>query len=231
MTTATARAIETYYGGMRFRSRLEARWAVFFDQLDIPFVYEPQGYVLSNGRPYLPDFYLPECRTWVEVKGSAAALDLDQLRRAALELPRPAGERLHGPCAWYETGPSLIIVGNMPHFGGGIRPDPAWSTPTGEAYRFGGYYWKHRPLRVATREPVVPSTRWIVNHDVAADEQVLFAYRVAAQARFEHGETPHPPQPLARDGHRITTVMQCCEAVWFTATNPCGSCAVHRCAA
>ena len=29
------KAIETYYKGYRFRSRLEARWAVFFD-LEIP---------------------------------------------------------------------------------------------------------------------------------------------------------------------------------------------------
>ncbi len=30
------KAIETRYKGYRFRSRLEARWAVFFDALSVP---------------------------------------------------------------------------------------------------------------------------------------------------------------------------------------------------
>lgn len=53
------KAIETSYGGYRFRSRLEARWAVFFDALGITWEYEPEGYVLSDGTCYLPDFWLP----------------------------------------------------------------------------------------------------------------------------------------------------------------------------
>lgn len=61
--------IETTYKGYRFRSRLEARWAVFFDALGVKWQYEPQGYVLESGEPYLPDFYLPKQGMWVEVKG------------------------------------------------------------------------------------------------------------------------------------------------------------------
>lgn len=52
------RPIETRYKGHRFRSRLEARWAVFFDALELKWEYEPQGYVVA-GTPYLPDFWLP----------------------------------------------------------------------------------------------------------------------------------------------------------------------------
>ena len=63
-------AIETYYNGFHFRSRLEARWAIFFDHLGIEYLYEPQGFVLGEEKIcYLPDFYLPEIKTWVEVKG------------------------------------------------------------------------------------------------------------------------------------------------------------------
>lgn len=51
--------IETIYRGYRFRSRLEARWAVFFDALGIEWEYEPEGYKLSDGTWYLPDFWLP----------------------------------------------------------------------------------------------------------------------------------------------------------------------------
>lgn len=49
------RAIETEYAGCRFRSRLEARWAVFFDQLKIEWEHEPDGFATPAGR-YLPDF-------------------------------------------------------------------------------------------------------------------------------------------------------------------------------
>lgn len=62
------RAIETSYKGYRFRSRLEARWAVFFDALNIEYVYEKEGYILSNGDWYLPDFWLPKFNCFAEVK-------------------------------------------------------------------------------------------------------------------------------------------------------------------
>lgn len=50
--------IETEYKGYKFRSRLEARWAVFFDALGIKWEYESEGFKF-NGKTYLPDFYLP----------------------------------------------------------------------------------------------------------------------------------------------------------------------------
>lgn len=62
------KAIETYYNGYRFRSRLEARWAVFFDLTGIEYEYEPEGIVLSDGTLYLPDFYLPQFHCYFEVK-------------------------------------------------------------------------------------------------------------------------------------------------------------------
>lgn len=60
--------IGTIYNGHRFRSRLEAKWAVFFDQMGIVYEYEPQGYVLEDGHCYLPDFYLPGYKMFVEIK-------------------------------------------------------------------------------------------------------------------------------------------------------------------
>lgn len=63
-------AIETRYAGSRFRSRREARGAVFFDALGMPWEYEPEGYRFRDGTLYLPDFWLPEQQVWVEVKGA-----------------------------------------------------------------------------------------------------------------------------------------------------------------
>lgn len=62
------KAIETKYDGYRFRSRLEARWAVFFNELNIDYEYEPEGYKLNDGTLYLPDFYLPKFKIYAEVK-------------------------------------------------------------------------------------------------------------------------------------------------------------------
>ena len=59
--------IETIYHGYRFRSRLEARWAVFFDHLAIVWQYENEGFDL-NGCKYLPDFYLQDSQCFVEIK-------------------------------------------------------------------------------------------------------------------------------------------------------------------
>lgn len=60
-------AIETRYAGVRFRSRLEARWAVFFDALGLAWEYEPEAYT-DGSVMYLPDFWLPELELFWEVK-------------------------------------------------------------------------------------------------------------------------------------------------------------------
>lgn len=65
--------IETIYKGYKFRSRLEARWAKFFDCCDIKYEYEPEGFEIidNNGvkHKYLPDFYLPDATLRHKDKG------------------------------------------------------------------------------------------------------------------------------------------------------------------
>jgi len=62
------KAVDTAYKGYRFRSRLEARWAYFWDQVGTPWRYEVEGFDLGEVR-YLPDFWLTEHQAWVEIKG------------------------------------------------------------------------------------------------------------------------------------------------------------------
>lgn len=62
------KAIETVYKGCRFRSRLEARWAVFFDSLGIRWEFEKEGFDLGEAGWYLPDFWLPDLNIWCEIK-------------------------------------------------------------------------------------------------------------------------------------------------------------------
>jgi hypothetical protein len=91
--------IETRYAGCRFRSRLEARWAVVFDHLGLRWEYEPEGYVLPSGT-YLPDFrlHLPAGAVWLEIKPMGAGDDarwIDLATMSGLDvyvafgLPRP----------------------------------------------------------------------------------------------------------------------------------------------
>jgi len=64
------KAIETRYKGYRFRSRLEARWAVFFDAMGLTWEYEPEGFETDAGW-YLPDFrvFTPQGNPiWYEIK-------------------------------------------------------------------------------------------------------------------------------------------------------------------
>jgi len=63
------KVIQTHYRGHYFRSRLEARYAVFFDALNEKWVYEKEGYDLDEGDFYLPDFWLPRLECHVEIKG------------------------------------------------------------------------------------------------------------------------------------------------------------------
>lgn len=63
------KTIPTSYAGVQFRSRLEADYAATFDSINLPWQYEPEGFKLSDGIWYSPDFYLPSARGWLEVKG------------------------------------------------------------------------------------------------------------------------------------------------------------------
>ncbi len=77
------KAIETRYKGYRFRSRMEARWAVFFDAMGLSWDYELEGFDLESLGWYLPDFFFNENRfygPYVEVKGQEPTnLELEKL--------------------------------------------------------------------------------------------------------------------------------------------------------
>lgn len=77
MTVSRLKALPTTYRRVQFRSRLEARWAVFFDELNLHWEYEPQGFTLDNRKDkhpdscYCPDFLVrtPQKQDmWLEIK-------------------------------------------------------------------------------------------------------------------------------------------------------------------
>lgn len=183
------KAIETHYAGHRFRSRLEARWAVFFDHLGIHWQYEPQGFEFA-GRRYLPDFLLPDSQTWVEVKGDEEALDYDLMEAFAYELPRGAcvvilgpipDARLAGDWDWgwqslhsfFADEGERVVFGDWVGFGSG-EPTVLTETSGATPFEFGERgQWLEPALNMA---------------GPCADA----AYDAARQARFEHGESGAP---------------------------------------
>ena len=99
------RAIPTFYKGISFRSRLEARWAIIFDQLGIDWRYETEGYDIQIEQGfsirYLPDFVLMggsiRCpkQLFVEVKGNMQSDDALKIEAFSQHYP-------------------IYIVGNIP---------------------------------------------------------------------------------------------------------------------
>jgi hypothetical protein len=197
------KAIETPYQGHRFRSRLEARWAVFFDALNLGWEYEPEGFELQGGTLYLPDFRLRTPQNsyrWVEVKPSIVTSDrkfecfseLLNLSHSA-DITQGTG---HGtailvsgsPLDWIKSGRSFCprcgspIEGTMDESDRYCFPCDM-ETPSGgghplEANGVGGVAWR-------------PHKGMIL---VSQSEQQSFVLKVnqaatkAQGARFEHGE-------------------------------------------
>lgn len=73
-------AIPTTYKGFRCRSRLEARWLVFFDSMEIEYQYEPEGFQTGDGKRYLPDLYLPVVDAFAEIKPIGAQISGELLK-------------------------------------------------------------------------------------------------------------------------------------------------------
>jgi hypothetical protein len=99
--------LETWYNGYRFRSRTEARWAVFFTTLGVPFSYEPEGYDLGNNW-YLPDFFLPQPNLWLEIKGKPPT-ELEQKRAWLLAVHNTQCAAVFGGDVWHTT-PGYFIL-------------------------------------------------------------------------------------------------------------------------
>lgn len=183
------RPIPTTYRGRLFRSRLEARWAVFFDHLGIDFRYEDEGYQLPSGW-YVPDFFLPSCATFIEVRGDIARVDLADLAAKADQLPilQPQGG---------ERGPRLMLLGSIPNDPPETWGDWGWLTgfkpcdcddPScthEERYGFGAFRKNDRPWWHCTVEVVghrSPLSPTLDPNEWGGD--VTEAYRTAARMRF-----------------------------------------------
>lgn len=188
MTTNGIKAIETVYNGYRFRSRLEARWAVFFDTLGVKYEYEKEGYDLGEAGWYLPDFWLETVHMWAEVKPYAFTEEEDRkcallargTKRSVLMLDgEPDYHRLYRYVTW---SPEHVFVEEV--YPGAVIEEVI----PGDWLKFLVYLddsYLHREHRWWGGEGHRPE-------EYDASDVTKAAYLAARQARFEHGETPQP---------------------------------------
>lgn len=189
------KAIETRYKGYRFRSRLEARWAIFFDAISMKWRYESEGYRTDN-KWYLPDFVLldREVRNaddfsyvsdnlFIEVKPKhPTTADWEK----GYSLAKNSGQPVYMTCGdpWFDV-PIFCLAGGAPL---DFRRDDhlllalsSWAEcadcqDIGLIPRW--YMQQGRPC------PDCSGT--LSTHTVKLQR----AYVAARSARFEHGETP-----------------------------------------
>ena len=180
--------IETEYKGYRFRSRLEARWAVFFDACGVKWDYEVEGFDLGDGVKYLPDFVLYDVHglrdngvnndLYVEVKGRMTKADAEKIRR------------------FHKEGARVLVVGSIPD---GTDAHDIYENVFRECYcrNKGVSYYNFETIDddyfgafpgVAEEGHFTlfgDDLNYLRDLDYEATEK---AYRAARQARFEFGE-------------------------------------------
>ena len=180
-------AKETEYKGYRFRSRLEARWAVFFDAIGARWEYEPEGFILDDGTQYLPDVLVHDVRGRgsedmdIEVKGNLTPEDLHKVEM----FPLP-----------------IIIFGQIPD-----AKWCEWRNDDGKMYAFWSFDYNRDDnewfynLEFSEddhyrAEPKAGKGGGLVldypddPYNFTDDNLTEAAFRKARQARFEHGERP-----------------------------------------
>ncbi|KRN88691.1 hypothetical protein [Ligilactobacillus ceti] len=179
------KVIQTEYKGYLFRSRLEARWAVFFDSVGVDWEYEVEGFELEDGSKYLPDFLIHgvkgcyEGDLYVEVKGYLSKSDANKIRLFAKEHPILIVSRIpYGSDISYITENTSnmsrksvhgIVPFNFKFIDGRNAPAHMGLNKKGgfELFQNGSFFLEERN-----------------------DESTEKAYRNARQARFEFGESP-----------------------------------------
>ena len=188
---------ETWFEGELFRSGLEARWALFYQEMALIWTHKPDP-VDFESESFQPDFFLRQ-GLWTIVKGTF-----------------PTGEEKDKARSLAERSgyPVYFVYGEIPH------PDPndeAWYTASALAFFSDGtmdeaYWWCACPIchsagiQFEGRAANLPcecmkgaDPEWDPSH--CHSERILRAYRNARKAEVTAG---------AEDGHDVLK-----KRIWF----------------
>lgn len=187
------RAIETEYKGYRFRSRLEARWAVFFDACGVKWEYEPEGFDLGDGIYYLPDFllrnffdnsdvdYTGSADLWIEVKGVMTKTDAEKILRFSGSEPILVVTNIpEGDDIWDIVQYAVDLSNDDDHFYANVHP---FNLETIYGNNCGALPCVNKHGRFHIQG--VGNARAMDDIDPKITER---AYRLARQARFERND-------------------------------------------
>ena len=195
-------AIETEYKGYRFRSRREAKWAVFFDACGVKWEYELEGYECSNGVRYLPDFLLHDVHVMDGEEEIVIDLFVEVKKDNPTEYDGKKVESLRHGSAIINIdsnyGNAIVVLGNIPE-GGNIpllklhsllqysetqgTTCPMWSL----AYVTGRDAQTLPAIGLRGEFILVAESRRGVD-----EVRTVEAYDKARQSQFEFGKTPRP---------------------------------------
>jgi len=171
--------IETLFDGYRFRSRTEARWAVFFKTVGFRYFYEREGFKLRS-QWYLPDFWLPEIKFWLEVKGDEPTDEEQALCEELASQTRQDVLLAVGPpepteqLIWFQArmpDEEFLVASGRWHFADDRRND--------------GEFWL---LQKDAAHSIWPKTGPFHEREPLVHSATKFAYEAARAARFEHGQ-------------------------------------------
>ena len=191
------KAIATEYKGYLFRSRLEAKWAVFFDACGVKWEYEPQGYILDNGYHYLPDFLLHDIAgrvngdLYVEVKGKMSQSDAEKIFSfCGLD---NENFKVKNPILIVSTLPDGDNIDDVNNYIQDIGYD-RFTNIEKEIYPFNfftidrDYFVAHPGINKKGKfELFGDDGSYLCDRN---DIATLKAYKIARQARFEYGQSP-----------------------------------------
>ena len=110
------RAKSVTHKGVRFRSTLEARWAVFFDALELRWRYEPEE-ARRRGVYYQPDFAVgglapaAPCGKGPDVEIGVARLFIFEVKPAGVRLKDKDREKMRD---WVRAGGELVLLRGQP---------------------------------------------------------------------------------------------------------------------
>ena len=166
-----SKVIQTFYNGYHFRSRTEARWAVFFDAIGFGYQYEPEGFVFYVGNEkvtYLPDFFINDFDLYIEIKHENFEKETayTELMLKLLNFDKPVAV-LCGP-------PKNGIQMHL----------PVWEIDCDSGMKTGQWYIE--------KSFFANSGDWYLNW--TNDDELSFmsdiGLHASRKARFEHGEKP-----------------------------------------
>lgn len=190
------RGLPASYNGTLYRSHLEARWAIFFDKLDIKARYEPQGFELGDGTLYLPDFVIFGAlgTIWAEVKPEwdADPEGVEKWLRFSAMRPSPSQSR-----AALLVGPPSLEAPAHTVFGGDDTQDDPLKGP----WEDGEYAWRpcaggyHFDLAYAHESNYMTLDDGCPRHAGGDGHQRIEA---AVSAAMSHRFGKFQPQPAGR---------------------------------